>query len=417
MQYNAVIKLAKAIGNKSTDDLRADIFDAVQSIEGHALGNETNKYKSVGLEARELLTSNLKSITASLIGDDTSFEDLQAQAKSMTQEALDKHNAAQEDAWVTRSLTRSWNDDLRIVPQEIMEVLGLGEYDGDVDTYSIRDRSQAPILNAVRFILGLLIKCEAREGMTLDRIATKLKGVIKRNRRTFKRSQFFDCICREDGLYEPNLEALGIQQEVIDALSGDILCQKREGGVVITIGDKTFGFPDTFVDAARRIQQDLPQLIASEIASRIKPMVERTGEIDYDEIAVECHIKPEVARVKADELCESMGLIQKRFVLLDYTTKHSWSSHDFRVQKEGEEIDEDVTVVGEGLTYTEAKNVRETLQNFINTGHTRSQVGKEVAELEAKLGKLRAELVETTIKSQELQQQRAEIKEKYNLNI
>ena len=417
MQYNAVIKLAEAIRNKATDDLRADVFDAVQSIEGHALGNETNNYKSVSLHARELLTSNLKSITASLIGDDTSFEDLQAQAKSMTQEALDKHNAAQEDAWVTRSLTNSWRDELRVVPQEIMEVLGLGEYNGDVDTYSIKDRSQAPILNTVRYVLGLLIKCEAREGMTLDRIEDKLKGVIKRNRRTFKRSQFFDCVCKEDSLYKPNLEALGIQQEVIDALSGDILCQKREGGIVITIGDKTFGFPDTFVDAARRIQEDLPQVIGSEIASRIKPMVERTGEINYDEIALECHIKPEVARVKADEICESMGLIQKRFVLLDYTTKHSWSSHDFRVQKEGEEIPEDVTVVGDGLTYTEAKDIRATLENFINTGHRRNSIGKEVAELEEKLGKLRAELVEATIKSQELQQQRAEIKDKYNLNI
>lgn len=417
MQYNAVIKLAKAIRNKDAADLRADIFDAIQSIEGHSLGNETNNYKSVSLEARELLSSNLKSITASLIGDDTPFQELQAQAKSMTQEALDKYNDAQEDAWVTRSLTSSWNDDLRVVPQEVMEVLGLGEYNGDVDTYSIKDRSKAPFLNTARYILGMLIKCEAREGMTLDRIENRLKDVIKRNRRTFKRSQFFDCICKEDSLYKPNLEALGIQQEVIDALSGDILCQKREGGVIITIGDKTFGFPDTFVDAARRIQEDLPQVIGSEIASRIKPMVERTGAINYDEIALECHIKPEVARVKADELCESMGLIQKRFVLLDYTTKHSWSSHDFRVQKEGEEIPEDVTVVGEGLTYTEAKNIRETLQNLINTGTRRSSIGKQVAELEEQLGKLRAELVETTIKSQELQQQRAEIKEKYNLNI
>ena len=414
MQYNAVIKLAEAINQ--TDDLRSKIWDALQSIEGHNLGGQTNKYKPLRNDARELLTRNVDSVTSSLIGNDISFEELQAQAKSMTQEALDKYNDAQE-GWVDRTLTNSWSDDLRIVPQEILEVLGLGEHDGDVCGYEIKDRSQAAILNTVRFVLGLIIKCDTREGMTLERIEDKLKGVIKRNRRTFKRSQFFVSICKEDGLYKPNLEALGIEQEVIDALSGDILCQKKEDGVRITIGNRSFGYPDTFVDAASRIQEDLPQLISSEIASRIHTMVERTGTIDYDLIAEQCHIKPDVAKVKADELCESMGLVQKRFVILDYTTKHSWTAHDFRVQKEGQDIPEDVTIVGEGLTYNEAMDIRQTLEQLINTGNRRSSIGKQVAELEEQLGKLRGELVETTIINQELQQQRAEIKEKFNLNI
>lgn len=417
MQYNAVIQLAEAI--RKTDDLRSTIWDALQSVEGHNLGGETNKYKSLRNDARELLTRNLESVTSSLIGNDISFEELRAQAKSMTQEALNKHNEAQNDAWVSRSLTNNWSDDLRVMPQEIMEVLGLGEYDGDVDGYYIKseDKDKAPSLNATRFLLGLIIKCDTREGMTLERIEDKLKDVIKRNRRTFKRSQFFVCICKEDGLYKPNLEALGIEQEVIDALSGDILCQKREGGVNITIGNRSFGYPDTFVDAASRIQEELPQLISSEIASRIQTMVERTGAIDYDLIAEQCHIKPDVAKVKADELCESMGLVQKRFVLCDYTAKHSWSSNDLRILEEGREIEEGVVVIGEGLTYNESKEISETLSSLVFTKQRTKSIGKQVAELEEKLGKLRGELVESTIKSQELQQQRAEIKEKFNLNI
>lgn len=416
MQYNAVIKLAKAISNKTTDDLRADIWDALQSIEGHNLEGQTNKYMSVRNDARELLTRNLESVTSSLIGNDISFEELQAQAKSITKEALDKYNDAR-DGYVSRRLTDNWSDNLRVMPQEIMEVLGLGEYDGDVDGYNIKSQDKAASLNATRFLLGLIIKCDKREVMTLQRIEDKLKDVIKRNRRTFKRSQFFICICKEDGLYKPNLEALGIEQEVIDALSGDILCQKGEGGVTITIGNRSFGYPDTFVDAASRIQSDLPQLIGSEIASRIQTMVERTGGIDYDLIAEQCHIKPDVAKVKADELCESMGLVQKRFVLCDYTAKHSWSSNDLRILEEGREIEEGVVVIGEGLTYNESKEIRETLSSLVVTNQRTKSIGKQVAELEEKLGKLRGELVESTIKSQELQQQRAEIKEKFNLNI
>lgn len=415
MQYNAVIKLAEAI--RKNDDLRSTIWDALQSIEGHNLGGQTDKYASNSRQARGLLANNLRSITSSLIGNETSFEELQAQTKAIAQDALDKYNDAQ-DGWVERELTKRWgSDELRIMPQEILEVLGLGEHKGDVCSYQIADRDKASSLNATQFLLGLLVRDEERTGVTLEHIESKLNDVVMHNRRTFKRSQFFDCICKEDGLYRPNLEALGIQQEVIDALSGDILCQKGEGGVAITIGGKNFGFPDTFVDAARRIQEDLPQVIGSEIASRIKTMVERTGVIDYDEIALECHIKAEVARVKADELCESMGLIQKRFVLLDYTTKHSWSSHDFRVQKEGEDIPDGVSIVAEGLTYNESKDISQTLESLVVTNQRRKKIANAVALHEEQLGKLRAELVETTIKSQELQQQRAEIKDKYNLNI
>lgn len=246
----------------------------------------------------------------------------------------------------------------------------------------------------------------------------KLNDIITENRRHFKRSLYLTKV--GDNEYIVDTDALKIPSDLVNLFDGQVKLVKKDHCVDVRLGEKFVTCRETIVGAVGAVHSSLKSLAGPLLEMDVKDMIEKTGCIDFEEIANRRVLK----LGKAIELCEKIadekGLVQIRYVVVRFASP-SWDAGFKRVAErdlqERARTWEGAEVILDGLTYEEAGEVVDTLEGARKSKERVKITAANLAEARMKVTLLEASLESRKNEARECAEAVSKIQEVFNLNV